>query len=139
MGLSVSAAASIILIASVVAFSTIMDAVFEMEGDLQDARVESEAMASEISGTRVSVIGVDAYGSISMVNEGSVSLDPRHIWLLLNGTVVDPSMLSYEVEGIPDTRFFHPGETMVIHTGTPMNDTCICLMAGNGVKATAVC
>jgi archaellum component FlaF (FlaF/FlaG flagellin family) len=138
MGFSVSAAATVLFIASVVTFSTVVGAVYDMERGLHDARVKSEAMAREAGDTRLSIVEVNhTTGNISLLNDGSVVLDPRYVWVLLNGTLVDPSALSYEVEGIPGTMFFNPGETMVLSTGRALNDTLICVMTGNGIKASA--
>lgn len=136
MGFSVSAAATVLFIASVIAFSTVIGAVYDMEGGMHEARAAIEAMARESGETHISIVGIDrAAGSITVLNDGSAVLDPRHVRLFLNGTMIDPSALSYEVEGIPDTIFFNPGESMSLHAGRSMNDTLVQVMAGNGFKA----
>lgn len=138
MGFSVSAAATVLFIASVVTFSTVIGAVYDLEQAMGDTRAGSEIMLQEIGDTHVSISDVDrANGTISLLNDGSVVLDPRQVRLFLNGTLVDPSELSYEVEGLPGTIFFNPGETMVLLTGRAMNDTLVWVMTGNGVKAGA--
>lgn len=138
MGFSVSAAATVIFIASVIAFSTVIGAVYDMERGMHDARAESEAMAREMRDAHVSIMGIDrANGNVTLLNDGSVVLDPRQVRLLLNGTLMDPSELSYEVEGMSGTIFFNPGETMVLLTGRALNDTLVCAVTGNGVRAAA--
>jgi archaellum component FlaF (FlaF/FlaG flagellin family) len=135
MGLSVSAAASIIFIASVIAFSTVTGAIFAMEHDLQEAKAVSDEIALETARTHLSLTTVDrANGSISIVNDGCSVLDPRDIWLLINGTLIDPSGFSYSIGNMTDTTFFNPGETMEMFVGTDLIDARICMMTTSGFR-----
>lgn len=140
MGFSTSATAAVILVAVVMAFSSVTDSMYSAEDAIREAKASCEKMAMERDGTALSFGPIDpTSGNISLTNTGTVVLDPRDIMVLINGTMVDPASLSYEVEDIHGTIFLNPGETMTFHLDELLEGSVICVMTKNGLKFFAEC
>ncbi len=136
MGLSISASAAIIFVASVIVFGNLLAAFDNFEQALVDARRESQDRQDGILHDRISITAVDVENrTVTLLNEGTETLSISSLDVFLNGTLSDDAIVSTSVNGSTSTNIWFPLETLVITVGSSLNDTLIRVVDANGVAA----
>lgn len=117
MGLSVSAAAAIVLIGFFLVFGTIYPAIeqsqeLEMEARLdwietQDARSKADMLISGVVHEEETMV-------IDVVNTGGVTLKTSEIEVLMDGHYQSHKINSMAVDGINNTRLWNPGQVLTV-------------------------
>jgi archaeal flagellar protein FlaF len=136
MGLSISASASIIFVASVLVFGALLGAFNTAQHLVVDAQRSSNERVKDAMQTHITIIGVDGENStIKVANDGSITLDLSGFDIFLNGTMSKQLITNISVDGNNSTRLLMPFETVEIVVNADLTGTPIEVVTGNGVKA----
>ena len=136
MGLSISASAAIIFIASVIVFGNLLAAFDNFEQALVDARRDSTDRQDGVLHDRISITAVDPDNrTVTLLNEGTEILTISSLNLFLNGTLMDDAIVSTSVNGSSSTNIWFPLETLVISVDRSLNETFVQVVDANGVVA----
>ncbi len=136
MGLSISASAAIIFIASVIVFGNLLTAFDSGENALMDARSASMHRQNDMSVTHMTITGVDREnGTISIVNDGGLTLHVDQVELFLNGNLSNDLVSSRSVAGNQATDLWMSAETLTMHISSDLNGTQVQVVSENGFTA----
>jgi archaeal flagellar protein FlaF len=136
MGLSISASAAIIFIASVIVFGNLLAAFDNFEQALVDARRDSTDRQDGVLHDRISITAVDPDNrTVTLLNEGTEILTISSLNLFLNGTLMDDAIVSTSVNGSSSTNIWFPLEALVISVDRSLNETFVQVVDANGVVA----
>ncbi|NLI73463.1 MAG: hypothetical protein GX369_01645 [Euryarchaeota archaeon] len=136
MGLSISAATAVIFISAVLAFSGIFAVVSNAQDSLIDEHRDYLSRLDDKASTRLTIseILIDT-DTISVMNEGTTTLDVREIDLLIDGILSNDRIESTRVNGIEETNIWMPGEMLEISVPEIPIDAKIRIISSNGASA----
>ena len=88
MGLSISASAAIIFIASAIVFGTLLGAFTNAEHAMLDAQREAQTRAVEETNTHLAISSINTdNGTVAITNEGDITLSIGKIDLFIDGVL----------------------------------------------------
>lgn len=136
MGFSVSAAAAILLMASLVALGMAMTAFGDYTGTVNRAHSSMVDVDLDKINTRIAIAEVNrTAGTIELVNEGTTVIDVRTVNVLLNGTDATGSIAAVSVDSFNDTSVWAPQQHLSVRMDAPLDDVPIKVVAGRGASA----
>jgi archaellum component FlaF (FlaF/FlaG flagellin family) len=134
MGFSVSVASAILFIAASVVFSVLFGSIISFQNTIDDAKRVEMQQLQELKGTEIAISGVDVNNhTITVLNTGSIMLDPRAIDLLINGSMINIS--TFEVMNHAGSNIWLPGESVRLVTTSDLLDARIKVITENGIGA----
>jgi len=136
MGLSISASAAIIFIASVIVFGTLLGAFDSVQTSYLDAQRDAQDRTNDIMNTKIAITTLDlANGTLTIVNKGETTLAASEVNILIDGKLADDRVSSREVYGNIGSDLWMPGETLILTLSGNLTDASFMVVCGNGVTA----
>jgi flagellar protein FlaF len=136
MGLSISASAAIIFVASVIVFSSVLGAMDKAEQSIINAQQASMDRQGDALLTHITITGVDRDNrTISVLNDGSVTLSLSDVDIMLDGVLSNDRIVSESVQGVDDTDIWLPDEVLILQMNGDLDGAAIMVVVGDGITA----
>lgn len=136
MGLSVSAASAVLFTAFVIIFGVVFEAVDHSQQAYSESMDKNQQLMVEKKGTSFTVDSVDeANDTITLLNSGSIVLNPSALNVMVDGVIVDRQITQMEVNGHAGSKIWAPHESLTITLSCELDDARIKITAGNGISA----
>ena len=119
MGFSVSASTAIIFAGLFLAVGTLYPAVSNAHERVTDAEIERTDATLDMRNTDINITAVTPGGDLSVRNEGSTSLDPDEIDVIVDGEYQSRSDYNVSVTVSTDGELWLPGETLSVTSINP--------------------
>jgi archaellum component FlaF (FlaF/FlaG flagellin family) len=129
MGMSVSAASAIMFTTFVILFGVVFGAIDHYQSSTINAQQQSLDREKEIKDMEITLVSVNnTTNQIVLLNSGSSTIDLADVDILLNGTYVEQTSYTTQVNGVVNTDLWAPQEELTIHS---LRD-----LEGNRIKVT---
>lgn len=137
MGLSVSAASAVIFAAFVIIFGVVFQAVDHAQQTYTESIDQNYQLMVEKKGTSFTITDVDGTNdTITMLNSGSIVLDPITLNVLVDGVIVDRQITQMEVDGHTGSKIWAPQESLTLQLSLDIvDDARVKVVSGNGISA----
>jgi flagellar protein FlaF len=136
MGLSVSASAAIFFTTFLVIFGILFASFNDLNDSLSGAQTDEFSRYTDIKNTHIAITDVDpAQGTISLINDGSVTISIDDMDVLVNGTPCTDLVVSTEVDGNMETNIWAPNEELVLTLSSNMTGARVKVVTANGAMA----
>jgi archaellum component FlaF (FlaF/FlaG flagellin family) len=136
MGLSVSASVAIIFVASAIVFGTLLGAFNNAQHSVLDAQRSAQERAVEETYTHLTITNLDIVnGTLTIKNEGDVTLNVRNVDLFINGTTANDRIISESIDGSGPTDLWMPGEELIVSITGDLTSASIKVVCENGISA----
>ena len=135
MGLSVSGASAILFIAFVVVFGSMFTALDSYQQNLGEAYQNLEGNALEVKSTSILFLSVDTVNDTFVIeNDGQATLVTDDLNVLVNGTLMDSSMLDISIIGHDGSRLLLPGDLAEVTLSIEIDNCRIKVITSAGVS-----
>jgi archaellum component FlaF (FlaF/FlaG flagellin family) len=115
MGLSVSAASAILFTTFVILFGIVFGSFDHFQDSLVNSQNEQTERYEQMMDTSITIVMVDdANDTMTIVNDGEAVVDLNEVMLLINGALVDRSVLNITVIGHESSKIWAPGESLLV-------------------------
>jgi archaellum component FlaF (FlaF/FlaG flagellin family) len=115
MGLSVSAASAILFTTFVILFGIVFGSFDHFQDSLMNSQDQQTERYEQMMDTSITIVVVDdTNDTMTLVNDGQAVIDLTDVNLLVNGDLVDRSLLNISVQGHTESRIWVPGESLVV-------------------------
>lgn len=115
MGMSVSAASAIMFTTFVILFGVVFGAIDHFQSSVINAQQQNLDREQQIRDMSIDIVSVNATsGLIVLLNNGSTTILLDDVDLLLNGTFIETSSYTTQVDGHANTNMWAPQETLTM-------------------------